>query len=146
MFLERKFSRPRPDAPHKDPPLCPALPAADWSRLPELVYDVVCNLQLLLASRRGYSHVLPDFGLSASNGQHGIEARVEVLQAQLPAMLARYEPRFRLDEVDVEVDDAGAPQMKVSGELLLAPGAFTFRFGIISRKLLSFDYEPRAAE
>jgi predicted component of type VI protein secretion system len=142
MFLERKFSRHNPDAPRKDPPLCPVLPDADWSRLPEVVYDVVCNLQLLLASRRGYSHVLPDFGLSPSNGQHGMEARVETLQAELPAMLARYEPRFRLQEADVDVDDAGSSNMKVSGELLSPPGAFSFRFGIISRKILSFEYEP----
>ena len=142
MFLERKFSRQHPDRARKDPPLCPLLPAADWARLPELVYDVICNLQLLLGSRRGYAHLLPDFGLSASNGQHGLEARVEALQAELPATLARYEPRFRLDEIDVEVDDAGAPSMKLSGELPSAPGALTFRFGIISRKILSFDYEP----
>jgi predicted component of type VI protein secretion system len=146
MFLERKFSRQHPDRSRKDPPLCPQLPAADWSRLPELVYDVICNLQLLLGSRRGYSHVLPDFGLSASNGQHGLEARVEALQAELPPMLARYEPRFLLGEVDVEVDDAGAPSMKLSGELPSAPGALTFRFGIISRRILSFEYDPGAEE
>jgi predicted component of type VI protein secretion system len=107
---------------------------------------VICNLQLLLASRRGYSHLLPDFGLSASNGQHGLEARVEVLQAELPALLARYEPRFRLDAIDVDVDDAGAPNLQVSGELVSAPGALTFRFGIISRKILAFEYQPAAAE
>jgi predicted component of type VI protein secretion system len=142
MFLERKFSRQHPDRARKEPPLCPQLPAADWSRLPELVYDVICNVQLLLGSRRGYAHLLPDFGLSASNGQHGLEARVEALQAELPATLARYEPRFRLDEVDVEVDDAGAPSMKLSGALPSAPGTLTFRFGIISRKILSFEYAP----
>lgn len=144
MFLERKFSGHPPDRTRKHPALCPQLPAADWSRLPELVYDVICNLQLLLGSRRGYAHTLPDFGLSASNGQHGLEARVEALQAELPAMLARYEPRFRLEELDVEVDDTGAPSMKLSGKLPSAPGELTFRFGIISRKILAFEYEPSA--
>ena len=122
------------------------MPDADWSRLPPLVYDVIGNLQLLLGARRGYSHVLPDFGLSPSNGEHGIEARVEVLQAELPGMLARYEPRFRLDEIDVDVDAVGAPEMKVSGELPDGPGALTFHFGIISRKILSFAYEPLGSE
>jgi hypothetical protein len=142
MFLERKFSGHHPDRTRKHPALCPQLPAADWSRLPEPVYDVICNLQLLLASRRGYSHTLPDFGLSASNGQHGLEARVEALQAELPAMMARYEPRFRLAELAVDVDDAGSPSMKLTGTLPTAPGALTFRLGIITRKILSFEYEP----
>ncbi|HTV23320.1 MAG TPA: GPW/gp25 family protein [Polyangiaceae bacterium] len=144
MFLERKFSRRDPDTSRSDPPLCPAAPAADWSRLPPLVYDVICNLQLLLGARRGYSHVLPDFGLSPSNGEHGIEARVEALQSELPGMLSRYEPRFRLGEIDVDVDEGGAPQLKVSGDLPSGPGALTFHFGIISRKILSFAYEPGA--
>ena len=122
MFLERKFSRRDPDLSRSDPPLCPALPAADWSSLPEVVYDVICNLQLLLAARRGYSHVFADFGLSASNGQQGLDAR--------------------LDEVDVDVDDEGAPSLKLSGALPAAPGLLVFRFGIISRKILSFEYTP----
>lgn len=142
MFLERKFSRRDPDLSRSDPPLCPALPAADWSSLPEVVYDVICNLQLLLAARRGYSHVFADFGLSASNGQQGLEARIEALQAELPGMLARYESRYRLDEVDVDVDDEGAPSLKLSGALPAARGLLVFRFGIISRKILSFEYTP----
>lgn len=140
MFLERKFSRKRTHAQASDPSLCPVLPDADWSSLPELVYDVVCNLQLLLGARRKYSHVLHDFGLSASDGEHGQEAQLERLSAELPATLARYERRFSLEELDFEVDDEGIGAMKVSGQLPALPGKLVFRFGVVSRKITSLEY------
>jgi hypothetical protein len=142
MFLERKFSRADPDARNHDPALCPVLPAADWSLLPELLYDVICNIQLLLRSRRKYSHVFGDFGLTPSDGKHGREAELELLQAELPLSLARYEPRFRLDELELEVDDRGVGVLKASGELRKLGGRLIFRFGVVSRKIVSLDYVP----
>lgn len=146
MFLERKFSRHDPESRRVEPSLCPALPHADWSRLPEVVYDVLSNLQILLSARRNYSHVFADFGLSPSDGQHGLEARIEVLQSELPQTLARYERRFRLDEVDVDVDDAGTPHMLLRGVLLTQPGSLALRFGVIDRRILSFEYGPAPAD
>ena len=64
------------------------------------------------------------------------------MQSEIPGLLSRYEPRFQFDEIDVDVDDSGAPVMKVTGALPAARGALTFRFGIISRRILSFEYEP----
>jgi hypothetical protein len=140
MFLERKFSRRGAHGESRGPSVCPGLPQADWSTLPELVYDVVCNIQLLLASRRRYSHVLSDFGLSPSHGEHGQDAQLERLQAELPATLARYERRFVLEEVAFEVDDAGAGAVKVSGQIPAAAGGLTFRFGLTSRKIVSLEF------
>jgi len=142
MFLERKFSRRRAQSPSEGPSVCPVLPNADWSALPELVYDVICNIQLLLASRRKYSHVLSDFGLSPSHGEQGQEAQLERLQSELPLTLARYERRFLLDKIAFEVDDAGAGLIKVSGELPAAAGTLTFRFGITSRKIIALEFGP----
>lgn len=145
MFLERKFSRKRTYADAPSPALCPVLPDADWSTLPELVYDVVCNIQLLLKARRKYSHVLSDFGLSASDGEHGQEAQIQRLQAELPATLARYERRFGLDELEFEVDDEGVSAMKVSGRLAALGGRLVFRFGVTSRKISWLEYSPLSA-
>ena len=52
MFRERKFSRMLEGRLRCEPALCPSLDALARSLLPELVYDVVCNLQLLLAAKR----------------------------------------------------------------------------------------------
>jgi hypothetical protein len=145
MFLERKFSRTQPDARGHDPALCPVLPAADWSLLPDLLYDVICNIQLLLKSRRKYSHVFGGFGLTPSDGKHGRESELELLQAELPLALARYEPRFRLDELEVEVDELGVGTLKASGELQRLGGILVFRFGVVSRKIVSLDYTPARA-
>jgi hypothetical protein len=145
MFLERKFSREQSDARSHDPALCPVLPAADWSLLPELLYDVICNIQLLLKSRRKYTHVFSDFGLTPSDGKHGREAELQLLQAELPLSLARYEPRFRLDVLDFEVDDRGVGTLRATGELQKLGGTVVFRFGVVSRKIVSLDYTPAPA-
>lgn len=142
MFLERKFSRQRTGSEGGGPSVCPVLPDADWSALPELVYDVVCNIQLLLASRRRYSHVFADFGLSPSHGGHGQEAQLERLQAELPPTLARYERRFVLEKVAFEVDDAGVGAVKVSGQIPAAAGSLTFQFGLTSRKIAALEFAP----
>ena len=44
--------------------------------------------------------VLRDFGLSASEGATGREARVEKLQAEVPETLGRYERRFQLARLE----------------------------------------------
>lgn len=142
MFLERKFTRRRAHGQSDGPSVCPVLPDADWSSLPELVYDVICNIQLLLASRRGYAHVLSDYGLSPSHGEHGQEAQLERLQAELPLTLARYERRFLLQKIAFDVDEEDAGAIKVSGHLPAAAGSLTFRFGVTSRKIVALEFSP----
>lgn len=142
MFLERKFSVELGARLRFDPALCPSLERLDRSALPELVYDVVCNLQLLLAARRGYDHVLGDFGLSASDGAAGREARVEKLQEEVPETFGRYERRFQLARLDFDVDDTGDTFMKATGRIDGACGTLVFRFGIVSRSIVDLAFRP----
>ena len=142
MFLERKFSVELDARLRFDPALCPSLDGLDRSALPELVYDVLCNLQLLLGARRGYDHVLGDFGLSASEGATGREARVEKLQQEVPETLARYERRLSLERLDFDVDDAGDTFMKATGRIDGAQGTLVFRFGIVSRTIIGLAFRP----
>jgi len=143
MFLERKFSRKYARL-RFEPPLSPSLDALDRSALPELVYDVVCNLQLLLAARRGYDHTLMDFGLSASEGGSGREARVERLKLEVPETFARYERRFSLSRLDFDVDEAGETSLVATGRVDAAKGALVFRFGINDRKIAKLEFRPDA--
>ncbi len=143
MFLERHFSVREPNERTSDPPLSPVLPRADWSAFPELVYDVMSNIQLLLKARRGYNHCLPDYGLTPSEGRFGHEDLIERLNVELPRTLARYEPRFVLTETDVE-EHAGAYHLRVSGTIRTLPGEFCFRFGVLSRKIDSLEFTPDA--
>jgi hypothetical protein len=145
MFLERKFSIELAGRQRFEPPVCPGLERIDRSTLPELVCDVVCNLQLLLAARRGYDHVLGDFGLSTSDGQSGQEARVERLQSEVPETFARYERRFALLQLDFDVDDAGDAFMKASGRIAAARGNLVFRFGTVNRKIIELRFQPDPA-
>jgi hypothetical protein len=142
MFLERKFSIQLDARLRFEPALCPALERLDRSALPELVYDVSCNLQLLLLARRGYDHVLGDFGLSASDGGTGHEARVETLQAEVPETFRRYERRFQLERLDFDVDPAGDTFMKATGRIDAAHGTLVFRFGIVSRTIVELAFRP----
>ena len=144
MFLERKFSRTLEGRLRCEPALCPSLDALDRSLLPELVYDVVCNLQLLLAARRGYDHVLGDFGLSAAEGGAGHEERVERMQREVPETFARYERRFQLGRLDFDVDADGQTTMKATGRIALCQGTLVFRFGIISRSIIELQFRPDA--
>lgn len=145
MFLERKFSQRSGVSEINDPPLSPVLPHADWSSFPELVYDVLSNIQLLLKARRGYDHILPDYGLSPSEGRFGHEGLIERLSVELPQTLRRYEPRFTLLETDVEETD-GKRFMRATGTIRGLAGRFSFRFGILSRKVDSLDFEPATSE
>jgi hypothetical protein len=145
MFLERKFSSTLGGRQRFEPPVCPGLQGIDRTELPELVYDVVCNLQLLLAARRHYDHVLPDFGLSTSDGQTGLEARVERLQREVPETFARYERRFGLQQLDFDVDDAGDAFMKVTGRVPAARATLVFRFGVVNRKIIELRYQTDPA-
>lgn len=144
MFLERKFSRKLTGRLRFEPALCPSLDGLDRSALPELVYDVLCNLQLLLSARRGYDHVLGDFGLSASEGGAGREARVEKLQAEVPETFARYERRFALLRLDFDVDATGETFMKATGRIEQASGGLVFRFGIDNRRIVDLAFRPDA--
>lgn len=141
MFLERTFSTHGPTHRTAEPPLSPVLPRADWSAFPELVYDVMSNIQLLLKARRGYDHVLPDYGLTPNEGRFSHEGLIERLNLELPQTLARYEPRFTLVETDIEEHD-GAHCMRATGSICGVPGKFSFRFSILSRKLDCLDFEP----
>jgi hypothetical protein len=142
MFLERKFSVELGARLRFEPALCPSLEKLDRSALPELVYDVLCNLQLLLGARRGYDHVLGDFGLSASEGAAGREARVERLQAEVPETFGRYERRFQLARLDFDVDEAGDTFMKATGRIEAAQGTLVFRFGIVSHTIVDLAFRP----
>lgn len=142
MFLERKFSVALGPRLRFAPALCPSLERLDRSALPELVYDVLCNLQLLLGARRGYDHVLADFGLSASDGATGREARVEKLQAEVPETFARYERRFQLARLEFDVDAAGDTFMKATGRIDGAHGTLEFRFGIVSHGIIDLAFRP----
>lgn len=142
MFLERKFSSKRSEHGACEPPLCPVLPRAEWSALPELVYDVLCNIQLLLKARRGYDHIFPDFGLTPNEGHFGYEAMVERTQIEFPQTLARYEPRFTLDDSDIEVDDDGTYFSRATGTIRGIDGRFSFRFGVLSRKIDALEFVP----
>jgi predicted component of type VI protein secretion system len=142
MFLERKFSRKLGARLSFEPPQCQGLEHIDRSALPELVYDIVCNLQLLLAARRRYDHVLADFGLGTSDGQSGQETRVERLQQEVPETFARYERRFGVLQLDFDVADAGDAFMEVSGRVEAARGTLVFRFGVVSRKIVELTFQP----
>lgn len=144
MFLERNFSTYDPATRTTEPPLSPVLPRADWAAFPQLVYDVMSNIQLLLKARRGYDHVLPDYGLTASEGRFGHDDLIERLNVELPQTLARYEPRFSLVETDFE-EHAGAQYMRVSGTIRGVPGRFSLRFAILGRKIDRLDFEPETA-
>ncbi len=142
MFLERKFSRVDPESGRARPALCPVLPAADWRCLPALAHEVMVNVQLLLKARRGYDHVFPDYGLTPPEGSTGAEAQVERIQRELPETLARYEPRFRLAELDFEVDDEGRCLLLVTGSIAALSGTFRFTFSAASRRINGLEYLP----
>lgn len=142
MFLERKFSSKCSEHGTLKPPLCPVLPRAEWSALPDVVYDVICNIQILLKARRGYDHIFPDFGLTPSEGHFGNEAMIERAQVEFPQTLARYEPRFVLEATDTETDDDGTHFLRASGTIRCVSGRFAFRFGLLNRKIDSLEFVP----
>jgi predicted component of type VI protein secretion system len=116
MFLERKFRR--RDAHHKV-----AQPGREAARLPGRVLEVVHNLELLLATKRGVGHVLPDFGFSQS-GHWSAEGLFTHYSRELRENVARYEPRLTLLEIDGELGDDGRPELVVEAEVAGVEGVF----------------------
>lgn len=104
MFLRRKF------------PLDPAAAPPEAARLPDRVRDVVANLSLLLATKRGVGHVLPDFGFSRS-GHWSVEGTITEYSAELRENVARYEPRLHLLEVDGELGDDDRPELVIEARI-----------------------------
>lgn len=141
MFLARKFA-PEVGSKALDPWGVPLLPSAHWEQLPELARDVFSNIQVLLATRRGFGHVLPSFGLSPSDGLTSRELHVEQLSSQLPETLALYERRFTPSDIAFDVDERGEMYAIVSGSIVSINGQFQFRFGVANKRITRLDFKP----
>jgi hypothetical protein len=111
MFLRRKF----PDR-AATPPAAPA-------GLPARVQEVVANLELLLGTKRGIGHVLPDFGFSQS-GHWSSEGLITHYTAELRENVARYEPRLELLDLEGELGDDGRPELVVEARIDGAEGVW----------------------
>lgn len=107
MFLRRKF----PD-PHR--------PAAAR----DVVREVVANLDLLLSTKRGVGHLLPDFGFSQS-GHWTHEGLITHVTAELRQNVAAYEPRLQLLDVDGELSPEGRPELVLEARITGAEGVWT---------------------
>lgn len=142
VFLERKFAARDEKTGGYEPASAPVLPRQDWTALPALVYDVVSNIQLVLKARRGYHHVLPDYGLTPVEGCFSGEGLLERVLFELPTALLRYEPRFTLLSTDVETDDAGQLTVRVAGTIRGLSGSLHFTFGVVGRKILGVEFHP----
>jgi predicted component of type VI protein secretion system len=114
MFLRRKF----PDADGRAPPPGEAHAAGD---LPARVRDVVANLDVLLGTRRGVGHVLPDFGFTQS-GNWNAEGLITQYTTELRENVARYEPRLTILDVDGEPGEDGRPELVVEARITGAAG------------------------
>jgi hypothetical protein len=111
MFLARKF-------PDRAAPTSAAV-----AGLPERVREVVANLELLLGTRRGVGHVLPDFGFSQS-GHWSAEGLVTHYTAELRENVARYERRLELLDVDGDLGDDGRPELVIDARVAGAEGVW----------------------
>lgn len=140
MFLEKKFAhRVKSEfAPRR----CAVLPTADWSLLPELIYDVISHLQILLLARRNYDHVASDFGFLPIHGRTGLNAQLEQLKAEIPRVFSRYERRFALASLEAEVDDDGVPYLRGSGSIRGLKGSLHLSISVKTRKIIEVDFEP----
>jgi predicted component of type VI protein secretion system len=107
MFLRRKFPDPTR--------------AATGPR--DLVQEVVANLDLLLGTKRGIGHVLPDFGFSQS-GHWSSEGLIAHYTAELRENVSRYEPRLHLLEVDGEMGEDGRPELVIEASVDGAEGVW----------------------
>jgi predicted component of type VI protein secretion system len=140
MFLEKKFAfRGKSEF---TPRRCVVLPAADFCLLPEVVYDVISNLQILLLARRNYDHVALDFGFFPIHGRTGLSDQLERLQKEIPDVFARYERRFTLATLEAEVDDDGLPYLLGAGSIRGQKGALSFSISIKTRKITRVEFEP----
>lgn len=141
MFLVRKFA-PNP-ADMKTPwPPSRVLPKAAWKDLPDAALDVFSNIQVLLGTRRNFSHVFPNFGLSPSDGLTSAEVHVAQLSRELPETLGAYERRFQMSSLEFDVGDDGVMYAAVCGTITKIPGTFTFRFFVVAKKIFSIEFEP----
>lgn len=129
MFLQRKFLKPhdRPSGPRDDT-------AVPRRRLPERVIAVMHNLDLLLATKRGIGHVLPDFGFSQS-GHWSAEGLITHYSTELRENVARYEPRLRLLEMDGEINDDGKPELVVEAEIDGAEGTWRVVLDLVGARV-----------
>jgi predicted component of type VI protein secretion system len=144
MFLRRKFGDPATRNGFED--ACRnVLPRADWSTIPEPICDVVNNLQVLLSARRCYDHIALDFGLSPNEGQTGLAAQIERIQRELPGIMVRYERRFDLSALEVDVDDDGASFMIIKGNVRGLSGTLCISFSLPGRKITRINYAPESS-
>jgi hypothetical protein len=147
MFLERKFAHAAGAGQGFGTTTvrCSVLPSADWSAMPEPVYDVICSLQLLLKARRNYDHVVRDFGFSPSHGQTGLDGQIELLQREIPAVFGRYERRFSLQELDADVDEDGVAFMRASGRVRGTEGTLSLLFSVSDRRISEVTFAAETA-
>jgi phage baseplate assembly protein W len=117
MFLQRKFMKPH------DGPSGPREELSPRRALPARVIEVMHNVEVLLATKRGVGHVLPDFGFSQS-GHWSAEGLITHTSAELRENVVRYEPRLRLLEVDGEINDDGKPELVIDAEIEGVPGVW----------------------
>ncbi|MGC4067270.1 MAG: GPW/gp25 family protein [Polyangiaceae bacterium] len=140
MFLERKFAR-RAES-RFEPRSHLVLPDTDLKLLPELVYDVVSHLQILLSARRNYAHVAADFGFSPIHGRTGLSSQVELLKTEIPRVFNRYEPRFTLAELEAEMDDDGVPFLQATGTISGLVGKLALDIAVTSRRITRVAFGP----
>lgn len=81
--------------------------------------EIAQSLQLIVATRRGVGHVLPDFGIGDC-GQASPAGLLAHYVSQLRENLARYEPRITVVDIDGDVSDDGRPIITLTARL---PGA-----------------------
>src|SRR3954463_5872500 len=117
MFLQRKFMKPH------DGPSGPREELSPRRALPARVIEAMHNLDLLLGTKRGVGHVLPDFGFSQS-GHWSAEGLITHYTDELRENVARYEPRLELLEVDGDMNDDGRPELIIEARVAGAAGVW----------------------
>jgi hypothetical protein len=128
MFLQRKFCKPH------DRPSGPRDEITPVHRPPERVVEVMHNLDLLLGTKRGVGHVLPDFGFSQS-GHWSTEGLITHYSLELRENVARYEPRLTILEMDGEINDDGKPELVVEAEIAGADGVWRIIVDLIRARV-----------
>lgn len=139
MFLERKFVT--GGGPLAQSRLGSVLPNADWSLVPPTIHDIVNNIQILLRSRRGYDHIFRDFGLSPVTGWHNVPEALERLNVELPETLCRYEPRFVMAKLELDVTDEGLKLMVLSGLIKDEGSLLRLIFEAERRHVVQVDFQ-----
>ncbi len=140
MFLERKFVLDAAGPPAQSR-FGSVLPNADWSYVPPTIHDIVNNIQILLRARRGYDHIFKDFGLSPITGWHNVPEVLERLNVELPETLSRYEPRFVMAKLDLDVTDDGLKLMVLCGVTKDDGSLLRITFEAERRHVVRVDYQ-----